>query len=525
MTAVDTWPGALGADLPPPDGTVRLALLVSARRGWFSVAAAASGLDRPLAGAAPWDPSRLPGRNELVLVTAPRPAADDLAQALTAAHRAGAAALVVREGALPPGFDLTTAAVPVLVAENQVGWAEIGTVVQSLLAGARLGARGLPPTAGGLYDLAESAALALDGAVVVVDAAFRVLAFGCREPVDALTSEMVLARRVPVELRKHLARVRSVARLDLPDAAPRWSAPIRSGAAVGGYVLCTPRWTSESVPRVLTEVSTAAAAWFLDEPAGRDDEDAIRAELLRGLLAGSGSLEALTERLGTSRRWLLAALGPVASGREGALARCARMLDPATATAVLDSLLFVLVPATPGSGPADFTERLRRRASAGAPLVACLGRPCATGAELRADAGPLRHAARVLAARPSPGTAHLTDLLPHVLIAELTDLAAEHPGLLGGSLDVLRRDPSPRGAEYLNTLRCWFDAGGDATRAAAALRIHRNTFRYRLQRIEELCAVDLDDPVQRFTIELQTRLLAPPAAAAPQAGDRRGQQL
>ncbi|MGV9295972.1 PucR family transcriptional regulator [Amycolatopsis sp. NPDC003676] len=501
MTAVDARPGGpIAADLPPPDGTIRLTLLVSARRGWFSVAAPASGLDRPLAGAAPWDPARLPGRHQLVLLTTPRPTADDLAQALTAADRAGSAALVVRT--LPTGVDLTTAAVPVLVAE--VGWTEISTVVQSLLSG--FGTLCAAPTAGGLYDLAESAALALDGAVVIADSAFRVLAFGCSEPVDTLTGDMVLARRVPAELRARLAQVRSVTHLE----GPHWAAPIHSAGVIVGYVLCTPRRSSASVPRLLDDVSTAAAAWFVDEPAVRNDEDTIRAELLRGLLAGSGSLEALTERLGPSCRWRLAALGPITPDLEGALARCARMLDPATATAVLGSLMFVLFPSTPGSGPADFTERLRRRAPAATPLVACLSRPCTTGTEIRAELAPLRHAAGVLAARTVPVTAHLTDLLPHVLIAELAEVAAERPALLEGSLDVLRRDSFPRGAEYLNTLRCWFDAGGDATRAAAALRIHRNTFRYRLQRIEELCAVDLDDPVQRFTIELQTRLLVSP---------------
>ncbi|MFD2494722.1 helix-turn-helix domain-containing protein [Amycolatopsis jiangsuensis] len=74
----------------------------------------------------------------------------------------------------------------------------------------------------------------------------------------------------------------------------------------------------------------------------------------------------------------------------------------------------------------------------------------------------------------------------------------------GGRRPACRRPPGA-------TRRCWFDAGGDATRAAAALQIHRNTFRYRLQRIETLCAVDLDDPAQRFTIELQTRLLTSPS--------------
>ncbi|WP_406631433.1 PucR family transcriptional regulator [Amycolatopsis sp. WGS_07] len=498
MTAVDERPGTAGLS-----GAVRLSQLVSARRGWFSVAAPASGLDRPLAGVTRWDPSRLPGRNELVTV----PAAAELEQALAAAGRAQAAALVVRE--LPPDFGLT-AAVPVLVAEKQVSWAAIETLVRALLSGARGGT----PTAGGLYELAESAALALDGAVVITDAGFRVLAFGCAGTVDALTSETILSRRVPDAIRERLSRMRSATR-----AGSWWAAPIRVGSSISGYVLWAPgHGAPESAPRALNEVSTAAAAWFIDEPAGRDDEDAIRAELLRGLLTGSGSLEALTERLGPARRWRLAALAAhadtpaITSEHEAAMARCARMLDPGAATAVLGSVLFVAFPSTPGSGPADFAERLRRRvsAAAGGPMVSCLGRPCGTGEEIRAELNPLRHATGVLAARPTPATVHLADLRPHVLISELAGLADEHPGLLDGALDVLRRDDSPRGAEYLATLRCWFDAGGDATRAAAALRIHRNTFRYRLQRIEALCAVDLDDPVQRFTIELQTRLLVPP---------------
>jgi DNA-binding PucR family transcriptional regulator len=52
----------------------------------------------------------------------------------------------------------------------------------------------------------------------------------------------------------------------------------------------------------------------------------------------------------------------------------------------------------------------------------------------------------------------------------------------------------------------YFDAGCDLTVAAKRLCIHRNTLRYRLQRIEALCAVSLDDAVSRFIVELQVRL-------------------
>ena len=60
----------------------------------------------------------------------------------------------------------------------------------------------------------------------------------------------------------------------------------------------------------------------------------------------------------------------------------------------------------------------------------------------------------------------------------------------------------------LASLLAWFDAGRDVSEAARRLRLHRNTLRYRLQRIEARSGISLDDPVQRFTVELQVRLLA-----------------
>jgi DNA-binding PucR family transcriptional regulator len=43
--------------------------------------------------------------------------------------------------------------------------------------------------------------------------------------------------------------------------------------------------------------------------------------------------------------------------------------------------------------------------------------------------------------------------------------------------------------------------------AAERLHVHRNTFRYRLRRIEELAGIDLDDPDERLVAELQLRWL------------------
>lgn len=539
MTVVDNVASEPAvAEGPPPylagaKGSVRLRQLIGARRGWLMVVAPATGIDRPLAGVTIWDPARAPGRHQLLLVVSSHPTGDELAEVLAEASAAESAAVVVRSGCLPREFDVELAAgragVPVLAVADGVSWEEIGALARSLVSAAGFGVRGATPTASGLYELAEGAALALDGAVVLTDAGLRVLAFACGDTVDDLTSETILARRAPKVLRERLVLAgsgRNVSRIEVAGAGPRLVAPILVGDLVAGHVVVTPGPdTPDCAPRVVGEVAAAAAAWFLDEQAGPDDEDLVRAELLRGLLTGRGSLEALTERLGrpAAARWCLISLGAHGDGEtratspargltpdvERLLARCARMLDPSAATAVLDTVAYVLIPHSPAAGPSVFAERLRQRAATpvGAPLVACVSQALATGDDARAECRLLKQAVAVLAARPSAVTADLSGLRPHVVIAELAGLATEYPGLLNGALDVLRRDESPRSAEYLDTLLSWFDAGCDATRAAAALRVHRNTFRYRLQRIEQLCGVDLDDAVQRFTLELQVRLL------------------
>jgi hypothetical protein len=95
---------------------------------------------------------------------------------------------------------------------------------------------------------------------------------------------------------------------------------------------------------------------------------------------------------------------------------------------------------------------------------------------------------------------------PEVLVAELADLASGNPVFNGGPLAVLREYDGDRGTDFLGSLLSYFEAGGDFTEAAKRLYVHRNTLRYRLQRVEALSGVRLGDPLERFALELQVRL-------------------
>jgi hypothetical protein len=72
-------------------------------------------------------------------------------------------------------------------------------------------------------------------------------------------------------------------------------------------------------------------------------------------------------------------------------------------------------------------------------------------------------------------------------------------------LDRAQRD---LGFDAVGTLVGYLDAGGNYRRAARDLTIHVNTLRYRLQRIAGIIQADLDDPEQRFRLQLAARLQA-----------------
>jgi purine catabolism regulator len=54
--------------------------------------------------------------------------------------------------------------------------------------------------------------------------------------------------------------------------------------------------------------------------------------------------------------------------------------------------------------------------------------------------------------------------------------------------------------ELVKTLETYLDSGGSLVEAAAILYIHRNTLLHRLDRIEQLCAVHLRDPLERLNL-------------------------
>jgi DNA-binding PucR family transcriptional regulator len=124
----------------------------------------------------------------------------------------------------------------------------------------------------------------------------------------------------------------------------------------------------------------------------------------------------------------------------------------------------------------------------------------------RADAD---RALRVLRSRRSGRrVARAVDVHVEALRLELGDLMATWEYEPAGPIGRLLAYDAEHRTQLIPTLRAWLDAFGDVPRAAAAVVVHPNTFRYRLRRLAEIAALDLDDSEALFATWLQLRLLS-----------------
>jgi PucR family transcriptional regulator, purine catabolism regulatory protein len=108
---------------------------------------------------------------------------------------------------------------------------------------------------------------------------------------------------------------------------------------------------------------------------------------------------------------------------------------------------------------------------------------------------------------------HYGDLGVHRVLYALR----EHDGMIPTSLQRLIDYDTHHNAEFVRTLASYLRAMGKLRPTADELGIHRNTLEYRMQRIQEVAGVDLEDANERLALDLGIRLLdlrGVPAAAA-----------
>ncbi|MDJ0392551.1 helix-turn-helix domain-containing protein [Rhodococcus sp. G-MC3] len=93
-----------------------------------------------------------------------------------------------------------------------------------------------------------------------------------------------------------------------------------------------------------------------------------------------------------------------------------------------------------------------------------------------------------------------------VLLGEIVELVANHEHLHDPRIESLRQYDAKNASTMTGSLRVYLAHFGDVRAAAEELRVHPNTLRYRIKRVEQILGADLSDPDDRLLIELQLRI-------------------
>ncbi|KAA9155921.1 PucR family transcriptional regulator [Amycolatopsis acidicola] len=378
------------------------------------------------------------------------------------------------------------------------------------------------PGSGDLFRLADAVASVVDAPVTIEDVNSRVLAYSARQDLtDPARVSTIMGRRIPDDV---LARFRSrgvfrelsrgrqtiFVPAQRDGTLPRLIVPIRMGGELLGSM-----WAVVAGPvpderaSAFADTAPIVALHLLRRRAHADSRRRASAELLRAVLEGKvGPRKAIAELELTEephRVVVIDAQGGDAPDGEGLrlalLERISQGIGRRPVATELGGLLYAVVPDGEGSGSwAELRAALdgTQRVAAGSPVdIADLAR---SRAEAEETLGLLR-------AGLLPGRVGSFDDLWTALVLHRAATASGSARVTElGPLEQLREHDKANHTQYLDTLYEWLRFPGDPRAAAQALRIHPNTFRYRMRRLLELVPLDLDDPDSRLA--LITQLIA-----------------
>lgn len=409
----------------------------------------------------------------------------------------------------------------VVAVGEQASWAHLAWLLRGAID--RAAAQDLNSIDGPVHDdlfvLADAVATLVGGPVTIEDSRSRVLAYSARQDVtDEARVSTIIGRRVPPAL---LAAYRAggVFRRLATSADPFMVPPSSGGEATARYVVPVraggewlgSMWVVIDAPPpndVVEElVSTAAvlALHLLRLRSRSDLSQRVVRERLRQALARADN---------DARRWLpkppwrVVALGP-GTGLElwESLLRRRSWAQPLVVD--IDGRDYALVSDgggtdTPGTW-AWLESLVQTLGRAGDPVLAAAGRPTRRSKDLPRSRSEALEALMVLErGNTASGATTVERVWAQVTIDRAAHALEAEPPL--GPLKTLRRHDEEQGSDYLHTLAAYLDHPAAPGAAAAAIHVHPNTLRYRMQRISELADIDLLDADVRLALQLQLRL-------------------
>ena len=516
------------------------------------IIAAPRGLDVPVADPVIYDTLERSAidRDAIVLAVA-TPAEGQAARRLIAdAAAAGAAVVVFKLHNQPSGVaqEAEAAGITILAVPDEMSWAHLYSLLTRAMPlqedrGAVPGIAGVP--LGDLFALANAIAAMVGGAVTIEDTRARVLAYSTLEgqEIDEPRQSTILGRQVPDTpgvraLYRKLWSSDKVLRFDTVadlEAYPRLAVPLRvAGEALGSIWVIEGRVPlGREAEHALVDAARVAALHMIHVRASRDIERRMRGDLVRSLLEGRGSADAIVARMGIDPREALVVIAfqlQTAEPLREDLHR-ERLVDLVAlyceafrrraASVSIGSTVYAVLPVPTSMTTGRLVELAQKivehaESTLRTPLLAAVGSTVPGAHEIPRARAEADRVLRVLSMHPGERVvATIADVGSGAILLELHEVAREHPDIMRGRLQAVAEHDAKHRTGYVETLGAYLDAFGDIRDAAERIGVHPNTFRYRLRRLIELFDIKLDDPDDRLVLGLQLRLLrwaAPDAA-------------
>ena len=474
---------------------------------------------------------------DLVLAVGVDASAPDAVTLLERAAGAGAAAVMMKiSGPASPALVAACGGTSIIAVPPGTSWVSLlGLVRTALPPEVRQPLGGDADAFGDLFALANAIAGMVGGSTIISDLQHRVLAYDTLgSPVDDRQRQAILSRQIPLDLVKVyrdagiFERLRSsgeVVHYDMPEVGlvARAAIGVRAGDEPLGII-----WVAqgeeplgESADQALKGAAGLAALHLIRHRGSRDLERRRRGELLRGLFDGRIAPARAASSLGFARSSKIAVLAVEVLGTEEEIAsKSERALDllvlsfeshrRRAVSVEVGGVVYVLLDEGPNPDGA-------RRPKVIDDVVGWVGR--SLRAELVVGIGPtvpLREVAetkfgaeeilRVLRRRSSAAVADLRDVRSEVAMNRLRDHLTNDALVAHDVLDLLAAEDERKASAHVQTLATYLQCLSNVRAAAELLGIHPNTLRNRLAKIEDLTGVSLDDPEERFLLELQLRL-------------------
>ncbi|MBX5456615.1 MAG: GAF domain-containing protein [Thermogemmatispora sp.] len=138
-------------------------------------------------------------------------------------------------------------------------------------------------------------------------------------------------------------------------------------------------------------------------------------------------------------------------------------------------------------------------------VAAGIGNPCQQLADYRRSAAEAREALQMGRSLNGDGVTHFNDLGIYrylYKIARMDDLRDSYQDQIARIAHYDRR----KGTELLSTLETYLECAGNLTKTSSRLFVHRNTLIQRLERLQSLCDIDLQDRSNWLSLQVAIKV-------------------